>query len=125
MLAGSTYHNAAFVVVLFWLVFGVLVCLVFGLFAFVLVVSFCFSRHRDDPTGLGTRSSIAQFFLVHLLTKMAELHTALINVLHATACRSTWRKPRGDGREKYLAFFSVHRLVAFARSINKLLHEMN
>ena len=37
---------------------------------------------------------------VHLFTKMAEFPTASINVPHATACWSTWRKLRGDGRKK-------------------------
>ena len=94
------------------------VCFCFGCFFLLFPVSWW--PHRTGYSVLH-----CTVFLVHLLTKMAELHTALINVLHATACRSTWWKPRGDGREKYLAFFSVHRLVAFARSINKLLHEMN
>jgi hypothetical protein len=62
-------------------VFGFCFCLLLFLFVF------CFIRHRDGPIGPCTGPPTARPLLVHLLTKMEELPTALINGQYA-ACNS-------------------------------------
>ena len=91
-------------------VFGVWFCLRFVCFCFCFV--FClFFRHRDGPIGPCRGPPIVRPLLIHLLTKMAELPTALINGQH-TACKSVLidlakAKRRWTGKKRVACLLGV------------------
>ena len=90
----------------------------FGFVCFCFCFVFClFFRHRDGPIGPCRGPPIVRPLLIHLLTKMAELPTALINGQH-TACKSVLidlakAKRRWTGKKGGLSVRSVYRACFF------------